>query len=211
MENGAGPADDGAPQSSLPIYKADLSYSYWTARSSASSAPPPAPKLLSEEEVAAQRREQEFHAQSGASMWNRGGTFEERAVGISWIREEVAQLARPLARQDGRASVSVLALKSCSGEATQWIVRGKKRAGFELSIEVDLQGKVAKESGEEALVQGTLSACADELDEMESRVQFDEVDVVDEGDLGQLTKAGKSLHEDFLRVMQALVERIKSR
>ena len=45
----------------------------------------------------------------------------------------------------GGAAVSITALASCSGEAHQWLVRGKKRAGFE--FEVTLKWRAALPGG----------------------------------------------------------------
>eukprot|EP00887_Chlorella_sp_A99_P008125 scaffold12.g8125.t1 len=121
--------EQAAPKSKLEeqaTAKADLSYSYWAANA-ASSVPPPEPKLLTEEELKAQCQK---HTEVGHSAWNRAGTFEERNV-TEFAKAQLGILVRGVERSEGGVSVRFSELASCSGEAHQWIVRHKKRAGFE--------------------------------------------------------------------------------
>jgi hypothetical protein len=106
-------------------------YSYWAANA-AGEAPPPQPKLLSEEE-ARQQAEQLTHVSSGASAWNAAGTLEERTIALDWIKAQLEQLLLGLDHSHKGVAVAVQRVTGCEGEAHQWIVRGKKRAGFELS------------------------------------------------------------------------------
>lgn len=148
--------------------KADLSYSYWAANAAAE-APPPEPKKLSEEEAAAAAQLQ--HTASGASAWNAAGTWEERPVKLGWVQEQLGELLAAVAHSHQGAQVAVVEVTSCSGEAHQWFVRGKKRAGFELAVEFKWRAELAG-----AVVTGTAKvphAAADELDEMELEVQAD--------------------------------------
>lgn len=66
------------------------------------------------------------------------GTFEERDCS-KWAKEQLKELLvgveAPATTSGGAGasavSVCITELASCSGEAQQWIVRHKKRAGFE--------------------------------------------------------------------------------
>lgn len=161
-----------APRSKLEeqaTAKADLSYSYWAAYST-SSVPPPQPKKLTEEE-AKQTEAAATHTMLGASAWNFSGTFEERDW-TKWSKEQLGQLLAGVAvKTSGSSSlvsVSITELASCSGEAHQWIVRQKKRAGFEFS-DVRLRWSAELAEGGASLA-GTARiphAAADELDELE--------------------------------------------
>ncbi|KAL4436753.1 hypothetical protein ABPG75_003892 [Micractinium tetrahymenae] len=149
--------------------KAELSYSYWAA-SAAGEAPPPQPVKLSEEEAAEQARRLQ-HTASGASAWNAAGTWEERPIRLSWVQEQLGELLAAVAHSHQGARVAVVEVTSCSGEAHQWFVRGKKRAGFELAVEFRWRADLAG-----AAVTGTAKvphAAADELDEMELEVKLD--------------------------------------
>ena len=63
---------------------------------------------------------------------------------IGWVREQLEQVLDGVQHspwhdaQPGRAAARVAALEvaACSGEAHQWIVRGRRRANFELQIEL---------------------------------------------------------------------------
>ncbi|KAI3425993.1 hypothetical protein D9Q98_007961 [Chlorella vulgaris] len=147
-------------------------YSYWAANA-AGEAPPPQPKLLSEEE-ARQQAEQLTHVSSGASAWNAAGTLEERTIALDWIKAQLEQLLLGLDHHHQGAAVAVQRVTGCEGEAHQWIVRGKKRAGFELSgVEftwrVQLGGGTADVCGKARVPH----AAADELDELQLEVTPD--------------------------------------
>lgn len=147
--------------------KAELSYSYWAANA-AGDAPPPQPKKLSEEE-AAEQAQRLTHVASGASAWNAAGTWEERPVPLSWVQEQLGLVLAEVAHRHQGAEVAVVEVTSCSGEAHQWLVRGKKRAGFELSIEFKWRAKLAGAGSSVTAVTGTAKlphAAADELDEL---------------------------------------------
>ncbi|PSC70145.1 Chaperone binding,ATPase activator [Micractinium conductrix] len=163
----------GAPSSKLEEQatgKADLSYSYWAANA-ASEAPPPQPKKLSEAEAAA-HQQQLLHTAGGASAWNAAGTWEERPVALAWVQQQLGELLAALHHSARGVAVAVAEVTSCSGEAHQWVVRGKRRAGFELAVEF----KWRAELGGGAAVTGTAKiphAAADELDEMQLEVTAD--------------------------------------
>jgi activator of HSP90 ATPase len=64
------------------------------------------------------------------------GTFEERNV-TEWAKERLKELlvgcdCGPLQQQG--ASLTITEVTSCGGEAHQWLVRGKKRGGFEFQL-----------------------------------------------------------------------------
>lgn len=155
--------------------KADLSYSYWAARP-AGEAPAPQPKKLTAEEAAAQQQQLK-HTELGASAWNAAGTFEERNLSVGWVREQLGELLAQLQHSSQGVEVAVTEVTACSGEAHQWIVRGKKRAGFELNFEFKWRAQLAGSSGSGAVaVSGTAKvphAAADELDELELEVKLD--------------------------------------
>ena len=60
----------------------------------------------------------------------KGGTFEERNV-TAWAKEQLEALLVGMEHSTPSARVRIDTLTSASGEAHVWIVRHKKRWGFE--------------------------------------------------------------------------------
>lgn len=143
--------------------QADLSYSYWAANAVTGAAPAPQAKLLTEEELSQQDQLQT--AAPGASAWNAAGTFEERNL-TAWAQDRVRQLLTDAeGSSEGGVVARVTEIVSCTGDACQWVVRGKRRAGFELAIDFKWAASV-----EGTDVSGTAklpNACCDELDELD--------------------------------------------
>lgn len=129
------------------------------------------------------------------------GTFEERAVSMAWVTERLSELLR--GRQLGRGSgngATLAAVASCTGEAHQWLVRGRKRAGFELEVKVEVRG--AEGPG------GTLrltQVCSDDLDEME--IVFDP----ETGSTLERTELQRLARPLLLEQFQALIDAIRQR
>lgn len=127
--------------------KADLSYSYWAKGELVSSTSTPAPKKLTDEEVAAQQQERERNSSGvGASAWNQAGTFEERCV-TAWSKDRLKGLLAGLSKGAAR----ILDLTSISGDANIWLVRGKKRCGFDFELTLTWQAEVGGK-----VIKGTL-------------------------------------------------------
>ncbi|KAL6765797.1 hypothetical protein V8C86DRAFT_2449685 [Haematococcus lacustris] len=145
--------------------KGVYSYDYFAA-GTCSSQPAPPPKILTEEEIAAQKQLEQQRQAEGTSTWNSAGTFEER----SWFEWAKERLCGMLAGKNCGQSVTITAVTDVSGHANAWIVRGKKRHGF------DLEFTVAWSWAGAATVKGTCrvpSIASDELDEL--RVESPEV------------------------------------
>ncbi|GAB4823556.1 hypothetical protein N2152v2_010602 [Parachlorella kessleri] len=195
--------------------KAELSYSYWAANAVTSPAPVAVPKKLTEEEAAAQHRALEEHREStGASAWNKAGTFEERNV-TEWAKARLAELlegaACPPAHQGG--SVSITAISSCAGEAHQWLVRGKKRGGFEFVLGLKWRAELDSKSWAAGSVR-IPEASADDLEEL--RLEGLKVTERSEGLAGaDEERARQAVKETLLLAVEAklreLVELLKQR
>ncbi|KAG2450472.1 hypothetical protein HYH02_004973 [Chlamydomonas schloesseri] len=141
--------------------KGELSYHYWHGKGGGD-VPLPEPKKLTEEEKAELERQA---ASNGASAWNAAGTFEERNA-TSWAKARVGELVRGL---EGLASgdVTVVDLNSCEGEANIFLVRGKKRCGFDFELQLAWKAVPAPGAIE---IRGTckvLNFCSDDPDDME--------------------------------------------
>ncbi|PRW33793.1 hypothetical protein C2E21_7400 [Chlorella sorokiniana] len=190
--------------------KAELSYSYWAANAAAG-APPPEPKKLTEEEAAAQQQQLQ-HTQSGASAWNAAGTFEEKSISLAWVQEQLGALLGELRHAHQGASVAVADVTSCSGEAHQWLVRGKKRAGFELSFEFKWACTL-----DGAQVTGTAKvphAAADELDELSLEVTADKAATDGEGSEGptaEQRRRGEEAARGLLPLLEPALEQLLER
>jgi hypothetical protein len=177
--------------------QADLSYSYWAANGPQTSAPPA--KRLTGEEAAAAAAEEAARAAGASSAWNAGGTFEERDVS-AWARAEGEQLLISIgAGAGGRVAVTKAAV---TGEATQWIVRGKARAGFELALVLEwaVAGADAADAGATVTGRATVpEAGADELDEL--RLEGVEVDAG--AGVGAAAAARAAVGEELLPAVEA--------
>ncbi|EFJ43846.1 hypothetical protein VOLCADRAFT_95921 [Volvox carteri f. nagariensis] len=120
----------------------DLSYSYWAGKGGGD-VPLPEPRViwrpsigrlgkLTEEEKAEMER-QASAAASGASAWNAAGTFEERGA-TCWAKSRLTELIRE--RELPGGGVTVVDVNGCEGEANIFIVRGKKRCGFDFELQL---------------------------------------------------------------------------
>ncbi|KAL6785243.1 hypothetical protein ACKKBG_A03045 [Auxenochlorella protothecoides x Auxenochlorella symbiontica] len=179
--------------------KADLSYSYWAAKNAHSTATPD-PKLLTQEEVARQMSEIDRLKQTtGASAWNMGGTFEERAVGMEWVKASLGELLRSTSVSVGGSTLCVAAISSCTGEAHQWLVRGRKRAGFELEVDLALT-QDGEARGKLCLTQ----ISSDDLEEMQLAYRS-------EGPGLSPSAVHSAFHPTLLAAFKDLLERIKAR
>ena len=145
--------------------KAELSYSYFAAsikKGSTSHAPPP--KKLTEEEIQ-ELNLQQTQSTSSASAWNAAGTFEERDLSV-WVQGAVKDLLVGVRGDevDG-VTASIIDVVSCSGDACQWITRGKTTANFDLiiklkwSADVEIQGKKVEGTARLVLLSPNLFHC----------------------------------------------------
>mmetsp|Transcript_38249 Transcript_38249/g.108132 ORF Transcript_38249/g.108132 Transcript_38249/m.108132 type:complete len:215 (-) Transcript_38249:221-865(-) len=156
--------------------KGELSYSSWASTSASSKAPKV--KKISEEE-AQQVHAMHKSASGSGSLWNAAQTFEERDVS-KWAKEELSRqlLQVKCEAESGAVVVALSEVKKADGDANIWLVRGKKRVGFEFKVECKWNAAVSEQGGEEPLnVTGRLTVpnlAVDELDELElSDVKLD--------------------------------------
>jgi hypothetical protein len=88
---------------------------------------------LTDEEAKTQEKLELQSKLSGQSAWNAAGTFEERNLS-TWVEKVLPELfvGRKWTICNG-VSAEINKLSS-SGEACQWVVRGKTRAHYELVL-----------------------------------------------------------------------------
>lgn len=150
-----------------------ISYRYWVGRrgdGSEPAAPSVAPRKLSKEEVRCMTR-----VDSEGSMWNQGGTWEEKCMN-DWARARLDSLLK-LSKElsvDGCVYSLGTELTSCSGDTTVVIVRNKKRHGYLLDIDLKVRGNCIDGNG--ADVEGTIhihDATYGEVDDLEVDVKVD--------------------------------------
>lgn len=125
-------------------------------------------------------------------------------MSMDWVKVTLEEIVKGTEIRAGSVRLEVASVHSCSGEAHQWLVRGKKRAGFELEAELHL-----RQPGTEAAV-GTLrvtQASSDDLDELVvSWKQSKEADVsVKSASIEPAAQKAVISH------LEALLERIKAR
>lgn len=163
---------------------------------------------MTAEEIAAQAEQTKKHAEStGASAWNAGGTFEERNV-FSYAKETLTELITGFSLTT--SSDSTLTLKevvTCKGEAHQWIVRGQRRAGFELELKITWQLETADGKQASGFIKID-EVSADELDEIECEIVVDETDYSKEE---AKNEAEKVLPEILEHRLTELVTKIKQK
>lgn len=100
------------------------------------------------------------------SLWNAAGTFEEVCV-TKWAKERLEDLLTQVQSKDPHVKIETI--KECNGDANLWIVRGKKKCGFDLEITLEWTANVEGED-----VKGTikiLEASPDTLDDLEFEVR----------------------------------------
>eukprot|EP00271_Cylindrocystis_brebissonii_P010501 TRINITY_DN26700_c0_g1_i1.p1 TRINITY_DN26700_c0_g1~~TRINITY_DN26700_c0_g1_i1.p1 ORF type:complete len:202 (-),score=54.15 TRINITY_DN26700_c0_g1_i1:955-1560(-) len=174
---------------------ASISYTYWVDKSGNSAkneAPRTAPRKLSQHEV-----QKMAHSNSQGSLWNEGGTWEERGVS-EWAKARVKEKLQfsqtvELAGDTPTLTVEVL---SCCGEASVLIVRNKKRHGYSFELTLKFRGTCSPSFKASEEVSGTLrmeDVSCGELDDMEGEVSIDDASSLTGDQVYQLTKAVKSL------------------
>ncbi|KXZ56283.1 hypothetical protein GPECTOR_1g248 [Gonium pectorale] len=140
--------------------KGELSYSYW-AGNTRNNVPLPEPRKLTDAEKA-ELEKQAGSSAIGASAWNAAGTFEERGA-TSWAKGRLTELIRGLPSGD----VAVTDVNSCEGEANIFIVRGKKRCGFDFELQLAWKAVPRPGAIEVRGVCKVLSFCSDDPDDLE--------------------------------------------
>lgn len=143
------------------------SYTYWKRDiPDAHMLPCHKPQRIAEPHSAAAGTLQSDSPAVSASKWNKAGTWEEREVGPhlrKWVSEAV--VGKEL-RSDGREEwastggeprrggeacrVTVTGVDRCTGPATLCFVRGKRKLGYEL--ELDLTVKMVMDEGDDGVV-----------------------------------------------------------
>mmetsp|Transcript_37438 Transcript_37438/g.88979 ORF Transcript_37438/g.88979 Transcript_37438/m.88979 type:complete len:211 (+) Transcript_37438:177-809(+) len=147
--------------------KGDLSYSSWA--SGVTTSDSPEGKKLSPAEAQA-AHEMHKSASGSGSLWNAGQTFEERDIS-KWAKQELKQQLLGVRIDSGDIVATISSVTKVEGEAHIWVVRGKKRVGFEFHVDCDWSATVKRDGGP-VQVSGTLSLPEvepDELDELEVR------------------------------------------
>lgn len=122
-------------------------------------------------------------------------------MSMTWVTERLTELL--LGQQlgaPGAGGAKLTAVASCTGEAHQWLVRGRKRAGFELEVKVEVRGSDGP-GGTLRLTQ----VCSDDLDEMEIAFDPETGSTLKRAELQRLARP--LLLEQF----QALIDAIRQR
>ncbi|BDA42286.1 hypothetical protein COCOBI_03-1730 [Coccomyxa sp. Obi] len=190
--------------------KADLSYSYWAAGQSKSGSF--TEKKLTEAELKEQEQRAREASQKGVSVWNQAGTFEERDVS-GWAKDQLQLLLVGLEHRTPTATITLTEVKKTTGEAHVWLVRGKKRAGFDLTFEAAWRATTTDSCAAEAT--GTLSltnVSPDELDELGDLLQVtvsrrDEGISSDASLMGPVKSIADKLREQLNKLHQLLKDR----
>lgn len=91
---------------------------------------------LTDEEAKTQENLELQSKLSGQSVWNAAGTFEERNLS-SWVEKLLPELLVGSKWTICNGVSAEIKKLSCSGEACQWVVRGKTRAHYELVLNID--------------------------------------------------------------------------
>lgn len=128
------------------------------------------------------------------SLWNAAGTFEEVCV-TKWAKERLEDLLTHVQSKDPH--VTIVRMKECNGDANLWIVRGKKKCGFDFEITLEWTANVAGED-----INGTikiLEASPDTLDELQLEVKAIE----------NKQKQGKHLHPEAAKQARTLATKLE--
>ncbi|CAK0770811.1 hypothetical protein CVIRNUC_003804 [Coccomyxa viridis] len=188
--------------------KAECSYSYWAAGQCQSTASFQERKLEAKELAEQARREKAASAQ-GVSVWNQAGTFEERDC-TAFAKEQLKMLINGLEHKAAGCLLRLGSFTSIEGEATVWVVRSNKRAGFDFTIEAAWAIEHPT-SGAEA--KGSLklpNVTPDDLDELADmmEVQVSEAAGWQDAELRRLVRrSSEPLAERLGRLQQLLKER----
>lgn len=59
-------------------------------------------------------------------------------MSMEWVKASLGTLLESTSLAVGDYTLGAASVSSCTGEAHQWLVRGQKRAGFELEVELAL-------------------------------------------------------------------------
>lgn len=131
---------------------------------------------------------------------------------IAWVKEQLEGILSDAetARSHANGSkLEIVSLSTCTGEATQWLVRGKKRGGFELTAEFAVEG--VDPSGNPASATLALKEISgDDLDDLEPTLTWKELAGTD-ADQRAIREAAKGLTEMLAEALGELLERIKAR
>eukprot|EP00048_Salpingoeca_helianthica_P019098 m.244227 g.244227 ORF g.244227 m.244227 type:complete len:145 (+) comp30204_c0_seq1:31-465(+) len=134
------------------------------------------------------------------SAWNAAGTFEERDTS-KWMKQQLDTKLVGLRREVEGVTVETTRVGRCEGESRVLIVRGKKRAGFEYSLDLHWRSSGAV-SGSGVLTITEISETS--LDDFESEVQID----APHGSSSKLRIAATGLQGDIRKVFEAAVQQM---
>lgn len=118
------------------------------------SRPAPPPKRLDDTSAEEMRRHEEQVKSTSGSAWNSSGTWQDKSFS-SFAKKrlpelfiekskEAAAAALKDAKKDAKDLFRFTAAKSCTGDASVIFSRGKKRPGFECTLELEFVGSVDK-------------------------------------------------------------------
>lgn len=132
---------------------ASLSYRYWVGQrgdGKEAAAPAPQPRKLTSEEAASMSR-----SSSQGSLWNQGGTWEERTLN-DWAKAKMTELMRvtEAVQVQGTPYQITTELDSVTGDTTIVVVRNKKKHGYMLDISFKFKGRGEADSGK--VMEGTM-------------------------------------------------------
>ncbi|GFR47177.1 hypothetical protein Agub_g8870, partial [Astrephomene gubernaculifera] len=185
--------------------KGELSYSYWAGKGGGG-VPLPEPRKLTDQE----KEELERQASAnGASAWNAAGTFEERNAS-AWAKARLKELLVGLRLAGGE--VEVLDVNSCEGEANIFLVRGKKRCGFD--FELQLAWKAVPRPGA-VEIRGhckVLNFSSDDPDDLEVRPEVGARQPERAADeAAAMARVKAVLQPELVRVLGQLLEELKQK
>ncbi|GIL75935.1 hypothetical protein Vretimale_5509 [Volvox reticuliferus] len=185
--------------------KGELSYSYWAGKGGGN-VPLPEPRKLTEQEKAELERQA---SASAASAWNAAGTFEERGA-TPWAKSRLTELI--LKRELPGGDVTMVDVNSCEGEANIFIVRGKKRCGFDFELQLAWKATPRPEAIEIRGHCKVLNFSSDDPDDLEVQpeVSHRQPDrAADEA--AALARVKTVLQSELVKILGQLLEELKAR
>ncbi|GLI65481.1 hypothetical protein VaNZ11_009019 [Volvox africanus] len=185
--------------------KGELSYSYWAGKGGGN-VPLPEPRKLTDQEKAELERQASATA---ASAWNAAGTFEERGA-TPWAKFRLTELI--LNRELPGGDVTVVDVNSCEGEANIFIVRGKKRCGFDFELQLAWKATSRPGAIESRGNCKVLNFSSDDPDDLEVQPEVSQRQpdrATDEAVV--LARVKAVLQSELVKVLKQLLEELKAR
>ncbi|GIL44600.1 hypothetical protein Vafri_2125, partial [Volvox africanus] len=200
-----GPNEEKSKLEEQATAKGELSYSYWAGKGSGN-VPLPEPRKLTDQEKAELERQASATA---ASAWNAAGTFEERGA-TPWAKSRLTELI--LKRELPGRDVTVVDVNSCEGEANIFIVRGKKRCGFDFELQLAWKATPRPEAIEIRGHCKVLNFSSDDPDDLEVQPEVSHRQPDRAADEAvALARVKAVLESELVKVVSQLLEELKAR